>query len=339
MIRKKLHNRVQDLLGRVRVFCRIRPPKEQLERDGSFPCDYNCSLEDGAGVTRFTFDGVFASHATQADVFEDVNPLITSCMDGYDVTIFAYGQTGSGKTYTMFGRQNEEDRGVVPRSVEQIFEIIKEANSKQWVYTLSVSILEIYNESIRDLLAKVRGQSGSHEIKTDKTGKVHVTNLTQRKVDANDPRQLHALTRQAAEQATRESTDMNSNSSRSHTLFRLHIEGRNKLSKQTVSSVLSLVDLAGSERVSKSNCKGDRFEEAKNINSSLSSLGNQFRWACRNNAHVPYRNSKLTYLLHSALAGSGKTAFLVNISPEAASAGESICTLRFAEYLKRVKCV
>jgi hypothetical protein len=101
--------------------------------------------------------------------------------------------------------------------------------------------------------------------------------------------------------------------------------------------VLTLVDLAGSERVSKSNVEGDRLEETKNINSSLSSLGTCVKALAENNSHVPYRNSKLTYLLHSALSGSGKTAFLVNISPEDDSIGETLCTLRFADNLKNVK--
>ncbi len=355
MVRRRLHNRIQDLLGRVRVFCRLRPPSE----DDAGNSEFLPSVQDGAGVlsvkqptssvsgaarsktSKFVYDGVFASHSSQVDVFSQIEPLIVSSMDGYDVTIFAYGQTGSGKTYTMFGPSDadlssSEQRGVIPRAVDSIFDIVSKAKTQQWTYRLSVSIVEIYMESIRDLLAPTCKKAIKHEVKTRRDGSVYVSNLN--RIKADTPEELHGLIRQAAERATRAATDMNSRSSRAHTLFRLHIQGKNLLSKQTVQSTLTLVDLAGSERVGRSGAEGTRLDEAKSINVSLSSLGTCVKALAENSGHVPYRNSKLTYLLHKALAGSGKTAFLVNISPDDESVGETMCTLRFAQGLKDVKC-
>mmetsp|Transcript_26568 Transcript_26568/g.36763 ORF Transcript_26568/g.36763 Transcript_26568/m.36763 type:complete len:1020 (+) Transcript_26568:99-3158(+) len=393
--RRALHNRVQDLLGHVRVYCRIRPMGKD---SGDSEVDFRSRLEDGLGVldvtqaaastvssrTRrrkrhtFTFDRIFGTDSVQSDIFEHVRPLITSSMDGFDVTLFAYGQTGSGKTFTMFGPpecnlKTGELRGVIPRAIDHIFSTIEESKQKNWIYVLSASIMEIYNENIYDLLASgssakkrlsVNGNGGGGgrrslksprsiksprssprasnskdsfgglEIKKNKEGKVEVVGLT--KVPVESPARLHELTRSAAERATWASTQMNARSSRSHTIFQLYIEGKQDEGKKTVQSKLTLVDLAGSERLSKTNADGERLAEAKSINTSLSLLGNTVRALAEKSKHVPYRDSKLTYLLHQALSGTGKTAVVVNIASQESNLGESLCTLRFADKLKLV---
>jgi len=382
VVRRKLHNRVQDLLGHVRVYCRIRPVgKDDPE------IDFATTMDDGAATLKvveekknatssqrrtkkhmFTFDHVFGPSSDQIDIFSQVEQLITSSMDGYDVTIFAYGQTGSGKTFTMFG-PNDCDyktggaRGIIPRAIDHIFQTIEQAKERKWSYTMEASIMEIYNEQLNDLLAskpkkKVvkatpkspRGKSrtplkktaskGASEldIKVHKTkkGKVIVMVNGVTKVPVKTPEQLHELTRSAADRATRASTDMNARSSRSHTVFQLHVKGTHEDGKESTQSVLTLVDLAGSERIAKTNASGDRLKEAKAINLSLTLLGNCVRALAEKNKHVPFRGSKLTYLLQGALSGTGKTAVMVNITPDPTSIGESLCTLRFADQLKKV---
>lgn len=398
LARRSLHDRIQDLMGHVRVYCRLRPISSDAAPGSA--ATYTSRVVDGHGVLAvtqptksvsgqrrdrmltFAFDRVLPGTATQADVFAHVQQLVTSSMDGFDVTLFAYGQTGSGKTYTMFGPPGADIttsnmRGVIPRTVEHIFDTIEKAKERHWEYELAVSMLEIYKDTIHDLFSskpkptatstrdqmtkrprsprprarspRARSRKGAssaatsspletnnqpHRIVVDKKGRVRVTGL--QRMPVSSAAELHALTRSAAELATRASTAMNVRSSRSHTVFQLHIHGRHRDAKESVESALTLVDLAGSERIAKSGAKGERLAEAKAINTSLSLLGLCVRSLADKSTHVPFRNSKLTYLLHGALSGTGKTAVIVNVASEAEHLSESLCTLRFADKLKGV---
>ncbi|MBA0811876.1 hypothetical protein Gohar_025890, partial [Gossypium harknessii] len=350
-LRKKLHNTILELKGNIRVFCRVRP---LLPDDGAAAEDaivsYPTSTESlGRGVDLiqsgqkypFTFDKVFNHEASQQDVFVEISQLVQSALDGYKVCIFAYGQTGSGKTYTMMGRpEASEQKGLIPRSLEQIFQSSQALREQGWKYKMQASMLEIYNETIRDLLSNNRS-SGSdstrpensvsgkqYTIKHDANGNTYVSDLTI--VDVSSISEISSLLRQAAQSRSVGRTQMNEQSSRSHMVFTLRISGINESTEQQVQGVLNLIDLAGSERLSRSGATGDRLKETQAINKSLSCLSDVIFALARKEDHVPFRNSKLTYLLQPCLGGDSKTLMFVNVSPDPSSVGESLCSLRFA---------
>ncbi|KAF1882806.1 hypothetical protein Lal_00002987 [Lupinus albus] len=349
-LRKELHNTILELKGNIRVFCRVRPllPDESCNTDGKL-ISYPTSMEAaGRGIEltqngqkhSFKFDKVFAPDASQEDVFIEISQLVQSALDGYKVCIFAYGQTGSGKTYTMMGRPGlPEEKGLIPRSLEQIFQTRQSQQPQGWKYEMQVSMLEIYNETIRDLLSTNRSPSDAtrqengtpgkqYAIKHDASGNTHVSDLTV--VDVQSVKEVAFLLNQAANSRSIGKTQMNEQSSRSHFVFTLRIYGVNESTDQQVQGILNLIDLAGSERLSKSGSTGDRLKETQAINKSLSSLSDVIFALAKKEDHVPFRNSKLTYLLQPCLGGDSKTLMFVNISPDQSSVGESLCSLRFA---------
>ncbi|TXG67355.1 hypothetical protein EZV62_008630 [Acer yangbiense] len=369
-LRKKLHNTILELKGNIRVFCRVRPllPDDNSSGDGkllSYPTSTEALgravdiLQNGQKHS-FTFDRVFIPDASQEDVFVEISQLVQSALDGYKVCIFAYGQTGSGKTYTMMGKPGQPDqKGLIPRSLEQIFQTRQALKSQGWKYEMQVSMLEIYNETVRDLLSSNRDSSRmengnatkQYAIKHDANGNTHVSDLTV--VDVCSTKEVAFLLDQAAHSRSVGKTQMNEQSSRSHFVFTMRISGVNESTEQQVQGVLNLIDLAGSERLSKSGSTGDRLKETQAINKSLSSLSDVIFSLAKKEDHVPFRNSKLTYLLQvmvcgifidaflygdiaydltitPCLGGDSKTLMFVNISPEPTSVGESLCSLRFA---------
>ncbi|XP_010422415.1 PREDICTED: kinesin-like protein KIN-14D [Camelina sativa] len=351
LLRKKLHNTILELKGNIRVFCRVRPLLPDDGRQEASVIAYPTSTESlGRGIDvvqtgnkhPFTFDKVFDHGASQEEVFFEISQLVQSALDGYKVCIFAYGQTGSGKTYTMMGRPDKpEQKGLIPRSLEQIFKTSQSLSTQGWKYKMQVSMLEIYNESIRDLLMtnrtiaieSVRGDSSStsgrqYTITHDANGNTHVSDLTI--VDVCSIGQISSLLQQAAQSRSVGKTQMNEQSSRSHFVFTLRISGVNESTEQQVQGVLNLIDLAGSERLSKSGATGERLKETQAINKSLSALSDVIFALAKKEDHVPFRNSKLTYLLQPCLGGDSKTLMFVNISPDPSSTGESLCSLRFA---------
>ncbi|WVZ16546.1 hypothetical protein V8G54_009528 [Vigna mungo] len=334
-LRKKLHNTILELKGNIRVFCRVRPllPDDSADTVVSFPTSTEAlgrgiELEQSGQKYNFTFDKVFNHEASQQDVFVEISQLVQSALDGY--------KTGSGKTYTMMGRPDEPHlKGLIPRSLEQIFRTSQSLKDQGWKYTMQASILEIYNDTIRDLLLTNRSRtennasSKQYTIKHDANGNTHVSDLTIKDVCSAD--EISSLLRQAAQSRSVGSTQMNEQSSRSHFVFTLRISGKNENTEQQVHGVLNLIDLAGSERLSKSGATGDRLKETQAINRSLSCLSDViFALGGKKEDHVPFRNSKLTYLLQPCLGGDSKTLMFVNISPDQSSTGESLCSLRFA---------
>ncbi|GFZ12464.1 kinesin 2 [Actinidia rufa] len=349
-LRRKLHNTILELKGNIRVFCRVRPllSDEDLGKEPkvySYPTTAetlgrSIDVIQNGQKSYFTFDKVFMPDAAQENVFVEISQLVQSALDGYKVCIFAYGQTGSGKTYTMMGRPGSPtEKGLIPRSLEQIFQTRQSLQSQGWKYEMQVSMLEIYNEMIRDLLSASqscsdvsRTESGvagkQYAIKHDANGNTHVSDLTI--VDVRSSREVSFLLDQAARSRSVGKTQMNEQSSRSHFVFTLRISGANESTEQQVQGVLNLIDLAGSERLSKSGATGDRLKETQAINKSLSSLSDVIFALAKKEDHVPFRNSKLTYLLQPCLGGDSKTLMFVNVSPEPSSVGESLCSLRFA---------
>lgn len=351
--RRKYHNQIQELRGNIRVFCRVRPPKEEndsvveMEKEGECRSLRILSAErssvSGSRSSRqshdYTFDRVFGPDSAQGDVFAEVEQVVQSALDGYKVCIFAYGQTGSGKTFTMEGPEdlsfdgyfsecNDEKRGMIPRAVEQIFATVDKLAEKGWVYKLEASFLEIYCESIRDLLSK-GNKSTSYDIKHSGDD-THVTNLSVCQVEKADD--IYPLLAIANQSRSVGKTNMNSRSSRSHSIFQLRIEGVHEALGKTSKGMLNLIDLAGSERLkqSKSDQNADRLKETQFINKSLSCLGDIIKALGDGSSFVPYRNSKLTYLLKNCFGGSCKTMMLVNIAPEDSHSSETISSLRFA---------
>ncbi|PIA50812.1 hypothetical protein AQUCO_01200222v1 [Aquilegia coerulea] len=345
-LRKKLHNTILELKGNIRVFCRVRP---LLPADGSngeasvisFPTSAE-SLGRGINLIQngqkhqFVFDKMFSHECSQQEVFVEISQLVQSALDGYKVCIFAYGQTGSGKTYTMMGKTDSpEQKGLIPRSLEQIFQSSQSLSCQGWKYKMQASMLEIYNETIHDLLSPNRASGAgnsnagkTYTIQHDASGNTYVSDLTI--VDVSTIREVSSLLQQAAQSRSVGKTRMNEQSSRSHMVFTLRISGFNESTEQQVQGVLNLIDLAGSERLSKSESTGSTLRETQAINKSLSSLSDVIFSLAKKEDHVPFRNSKLTYLLQPCLGGNSKTLMFVNISPDPSSMGESLCSLRFA---------
>ncbi|KAG8081193.1 hypothetical protein GUJ93_ZPchr0007g4986 [Zizania palustris] len=237
-LRKKLHNTILELKGNIRVFCRVRPLLSNESGAISYPksgenLGHGIELTHNAQMYAFTFDKVFDQLASQEDVFIEISQLVQSALDGYKVCIFAYGQTGSGKTYTMMGKPEIHDqKGLIPRSLEQIFQTSQTLVSQGWKYNMQASMLEIYNETIRDLLANNRtsiqdGGVSKYSIKHDTNGNTHVSDLTI--VDVSSFNEVSSLLKRAAQSRSVGRTQMNEESSRSHCVFTLRIFGVNEV--------------------------------------------------------------------------------------------------------------
>ncbi|GEQ70672.1 hypothetical protein JCM33374_g4351 [Metschnikowia sp. JCM 33374] len=270
------------------------------------------------------FDKVFPPQSTTVKSFSEISQFVQSSLDGFNVCVFAYGQTGSGKTWTM----SHKDDGMIPLSINKIFSDIKELMEKGWEYTVDGQFVEIYNESIVDLLGE-GSKTTRPEIKHDVIArKTIITNCTIVRLES----QAHAIVilEKANQNRSTASTMSNIRSSRSHSAFILNIRGTHRMSGQSCDGTLNLVDLAGSERVSDSKERDKRLKETQAINRSLSSLGTVIDRLGSGQGHVPYRDSKLTYLLQHSLGGDSKTLMFANISPDARNFNETINSLRFA---------
>jgi len=360
-IRRSMHNRIQELRGNIRVFVRTRP---FLFGDGQSNESSIEDLPDGESLsiadTRnndshgFKFDKVFPPSAGQDSVFNEVSEFVQSALDGYNVCLFSYGQTGSGKTHTMQGSGNGAMRGIIPRAVEQILVQAQLMQKQKWQFSITASFLEIYNEELRDLLGSAKSGSSSSAssrtnssaklaIKRNANGKSFVHGLTHIKIETNDSSvgmdQLESVMETAARARSVASTKMNAQSSRSHSVFMLHLRGQNEDDGTVVEGALNLCDLAGSERLDRSGAGTNqvRLRETQAINKSLSCLGDVFTSLSNGSSHIPYRNSKLTYLLQDCLSGDGKALMFVNLSPTIESSNESLCSLRFAKRVNQVE--
>ena len=349
----ELREKLQNLKGNIRVFCRVKPSNNlrafNINYEGS---SRNSGLKDCIEITKpkddgtyngiptsanlnyqrsysFSFDKVFNERATNQEIFEEVGQMVQSAIDGYNVCIFAYGQTGSGKTYTM----SKPKDGIIPLSIKRVFSCIKEYRGLGWTYQVEGQFIEIYDNSINDLLADTyirrldRNQIQIKQLKLEK--KVVLTNVS--KFSLQSPSQVEKLLAKAEGNRKTASTRMNNRSSRSHSVFIISISGTNIKTNKSVNGVLNLIDLAGSERVNKSQVKGVHLHEAKSIYKSLSALGDVICSINTKESHIPYRNSKLTYLLQYSLGGNSKTLMLVNVSSSAEHFNETLNSLRFAQ--------
>jgi len=309
-------------------------------------------LPTGAGGTTtcptvFSYDFVFGKESTNVEVYEKVaRPLVESALVGYNGTVFAYGQTSSGKTHTMWG--SEADPGVMRRAVRDLFELARRTPHREFL--IRVSYLEIYNETIRDLLHSNPAVTNVRVLE-DSDGRICTDAREEIVVTAE---QVCELLKNGEAKRMTGATDMNERSSRSHTILTLVIESRERAAEDSTSgdaedsssasdsavrtATLTLVDLAGSERQKDAKSEGLRLKEGGYINKSLLTLGTVIHKLSEGgSAHVPYRDSKLTRMLQSSLGGNSRTAVICAITPAAAHAEETLSTLKFATRAKSVQ--
>ncbi|XP_047236778.1 kinesin-like protein KIN-14E [Girardinichthys multiradiatus] len=271
-MRKKYYNMVEEMKGKIRVFCRIRPVNRSEATQGGAVVvdkldDYSITVEAPRGPREFQFDKVFSARASQEELFQDVNRLMQSVIDGYNVCIFAYGQTGSGKTFTMVGDKDQKNPGIMPRSFNAIFDIMRE-NSSKFDFKVSAYMLELYNDRLQDLFVSQAGeahsQTQSHgptkrvEIKRNRKGVVFAQGAETK--EASSAQELYALFQQACANRHISATRMNVESSRSHLIVGIMVESRNLTNGSVNTGKLSLVDLAGSERAAKTGAKDHQLK-------------------------------------------------------------------------------
>ncbi|KAK4626844.1 Kinesin heavy chain [Fulvia fulva] len=324
----------------IKVVARFRPQNKIEVAAGSeqivnFNSDDSCTIESREGSGAFTFDRIFPTNTPQQNVFDySIRSTVDDVLAGYNGTVFAYGQTGSGKTFTMMGADIADDslKGIIPRIVEQIFSRIMTSDGSI-EFTVKVSYMEIYMEKIRDLLVPQNDNLPVHE---DKQRGVYVKGLGEFYVGSVEE-VYHVLERGGQARAVA-STNMNQESSRSHSIFVIEVTQKNVETGSARSGRLFLVDLAGSEKVGKTGASGQTLEEAKKINKSLSALGMVINaLSDGKSTHVPYRDSKLTRILQESLGGNSRTTLIINCSPASYNTDETISTLRFGERAKTIK--
>ncbi|XP_042393558.1 kinesin-like protein KIN-14E isoform X2 [Zingiber officinale] len=337
--RKRLFNQLQESKGNIRVFCRCRPlSKEEISSGCHAIIDFDAA-KDGeigtvaGGTTKksFKFDRVYTPKDNQADVYADASPFVTSVLDGYNVCIFAYGQTGTGKTFTMEGTEN--NRGVNYRTLEELFKIAVERKDTI-SYSISVSVLEVYNEQIRDLLA-TSPSNKKLEVRQAAEGFHHVPGMVEAKVE--NMKEAWNVLQSGSNARAVGSNNVNEHSSRSHCMLCIMVRAKNLMNGECTKSKLWLVDLAGSERLTRTDVQGERLKEAQNINRSLSALGDVISALASKSNHIPYRNSKLTHLLQDSLGGDSKALMFVQISPSDNDMGETVSSLTFASRVRGVE--
>ncbi|KAF8628373.1 hypothetical protein AX15_003901 [Amanita polypyramis BW_CC] len=329
----------------IKVVCRFRPPNTiELREGGEIVVSFDDNLQtvymksaqlaSGPEKDGFTLDRVFPMGTKQQEVFDyGVKDIVKDVLDGYNGTVFAYGQTGSGKTFTMMGADIDSDefKGIIPRITEQIFQSIVESDP-HLEYLVKVSYMEIYLERIRDLLAP---QNDNLQVHEEKSRGVYVKNLSDYYVSS--AREVYEIMRTGGAARVVSSTNMNAESSRSHSIFLITIQQRNTDTGAQKTGNLYLVDLAGSEKVGKTGASGQTLEEAKKINKSLSALGMVINALTEKAKHIPYRDSKLTRILQESLGGNSRTTLIINCSPSSYNEAETLSTLRFGIRAKSIK--
>eukprot|EP01080_Neovahlkampfia_damariscottae_P009365 gene9365-1576_t len=341
----------------VKVVVRVRPLSKNEERQGKgVSVDTNGRYiktldSDSKKEKMFSFDFVADEKVTQKEIFNKVGlPIVESCMSGYNGTIFCYGQTGSGKTYTMIGpdpnsnkKFDESEKGLIPQMFESLFSYAEKQNEKTNVECeCTCSFLEIYNEKITDLLDFSKIKPDSLSLREGNREGVYVENLVLQKVSTAN--EAYTLLKKGISNRHTASTDMNEQSSRSHSVFTINIKHTEK-KEEGISKIrrsrLNLIDLAGSERQKSTNSEGERFKEGCYINKSLTVLGQVINGLVDisngNQRHISYRDSKLTFLLRDSLGGNSETCIIANTSPALINLRETVSTLHFAQCAKYVK--
>lgn len=274
-------------------------------------------------------------NSNQKEVYDSAaKPIIDSVLEGFNGTIFAYGQTSSGKTHTMQGPDIEsiEMQGIIPRMVRTVFNRIETA-SEAIEFTVKVSMVEIYMEKIRDLIDPSKDNLRIHE---EKGKGVYIQDVEE--IFISEEKQVYELMKIGNQNRSVAATNMNAESSRSHSLFILTVTQNNTQDMSCKVGRLYLVDLAGSEKIDKTGAKGQTLEEAKKINLSLTTLGMVITALTdKSKKHIPYRESKLTRILSESLGGNSKTCLVITCSPHPYNEQETLSTLRFGTRARSIK--
>jgi len=329
----------------VKVIVRCRPmnkrEKDLKSQNVVFmdQATYSCSLvnpkEPNVPAKSFAFDGAYGPDSTTEAIYNDNGfALVEGVLEGYNGTVFAYGQTGCGKSFSMQGIPNPAtQRGIIPRAFEHIFEAIDASENMK--YLVQASYLEIYNEEIRDLLGE--DIKKKLDLKEHPELGIYVNKLSLHSV--HNTQECEAMMVRGWNNRATGSTNMNAESSRSHSIFTVNIEMMDTTQGEHIrKGKLNLVDLAGSERQAKTGASGDRLKEANKINMSLSALGNVISALVDGKSkHIPYRDSKLTRILQDSLGGNTKTMMVACLSPADNNYDETLSTLRYANRAKNIK--
>uniref|UniRef100_A0A3P8WE67 Kinesin-like protein n=1 Tax=Cynoglossus semilaevis TaxID=244447 RepID=A0A3P8WE67_CYNSE len=348
----------RDEKGRnIQVVVRCRPfnTVERKSSHGVVDCDHNRKevlvrtggLNDKASRKTYTFDMVFGPAAKQIEVYRSVVcPILDEVIMGYNCTVFAYGQTGTGKTFTMEGERSPDEQftweedplaGIIPRTLHQIFEKLTENGTE---FSVKVSLLEIYNEELFDLLSPSEDVTERLQLFDDprnKRGGVVVKGLEEVTVHNKD--EVYQILERGSAKRRTASTLMNSYSSRSHSVFSvtIHMKEMTLDGEELVKiGKLNLVDLAGSENIGRSGAVDKRAREAGNINQSLLTLGRVITALVEKRPHVPYRESKLTRILQDSLGGRTRTSIIATVSPSSSNVEETLSTLEYASRAKNI---
>ncbi|KAG0710966.1 Kinesin heavy chain [Chionoecetes opilio] len=324
----------------IKVVARFRPLNDSEERAQSkfivaFPQNKDDQLVSIGGKV-FQFDNILKPNVTQEKVYNTAaKDIVKDVLNGYNGTIFAYGQTSSGKTHTMEGVIGDPNlQGIIPRIISDIFNHIYNME-ENLEFHIKVSYFEIYMDKIRDLLDVSKVNLAVHE---DKNRVPFVKGATERFVSS--PEEVLEVIEAGKMNRHVAVTNMNEHSSRSHSVFLIQVKQENIESQKKLLGKLYLVDLAGSEKVSKTGAEGSVLDEAKNINKSLSALGNVISaLADSSKTHVPYRDSKLTRILQESLGGNARTTIVICCSPASFNEPETKSTLDFGKRAKTVKNV
>ncbi|XP_012689681.1 kinesin-like protein KIF11 [Clupea harengus] len=338
----------------IQVVVRCRP-FNALERKsvsyGVLDCDPNHrevavktgGLTDKLAKKTYTFDMVFGPSAKQIEVYRSVLcPILDEVMLGYNCTVFAYGQTGTGKTFTMEGERSTDEQytweedplaGIIPRTLHQIFDKLSDNNTE---FSVKVSLLEIYNEELFDLLSPSPDVLQMFDDPRNKRGVV-IKGLEEITVHNKD--EVYQILERGSAKRKTASTLMNAYSSRSHSVFSvtIHMKEVNLEGEELVKiGKLNLVDLAGSENIGRSGAVDKRAREAGNINQSLLTLGRVITALVERRPHIPYRESKLTRILQDSLGGRTKTSIIATVSPASINLEETMSTLDYANRAKNI---
>ena len=338
-LRRKIHNRYMYLRGNLRVMCRVRPflPNEKINKKSQMETilinnDSISIFQDNKPEKNFEYDYIFDTKSTQQDVYEEVTLLIQSMVQGNNICIIAYGQTCTGKTYSIQG-PDSKNPGIAPRAAKELFLILNNFSKSNLFESirLSLTIIEIYNEQIYNLLEESTPSLNMYE---DTSGNLVIPDLNPISVSSFD--EAMKLFKLAAKFRHTSNTEYNDRSSRSHCIFSFQLKLTGKNGK-IIRSTLHIIDLAGSERISKSHIKDEKLKkEAICINLSLHSLSTVLNSIALKANHIPYRDSKLTHFLKDSINENYNILLLLHVSPHIKDLPETISTLQFGERIVKI---
>ncbi|KMQ84998.1 kinesin-like protein unc-104 [Lasius niger] len=351
-------------MSSVKVAVRVRPFNHReisrqaqciIDMTGSTTSIVNPKASPGSkeAVKSFNYDYSYFSmdpndenYSSQLMVYKDIGEeMLEHAFEGYNVCIFAYGQTGAGKSYTMMGKQEDGQEGIIPQICKDLFRKISYTSNERLKYSVEVSYMEIYCERVRDLLNPKN--RGNLRVREHPLYGPYVEDLSKLAVLSYED--IHDLIDEGNKARTVAATNMNETSSRSHAVFTIFFTQQQQdcitgLMTEKVSKI-SLVDLAGSERADSTGAKGTRLKEGANINKSLTTLGKVISALAeiatkkkKKADFIPYRDSVLTWLLRENLGGNSKTAMIAAISPADINYDETLSTLRYADRAKQIVC-